>query len=397
MPRRRARHGPDRERRRHARRRHRRRRSTTPSPTSSCSSTATPDRGCPAACRARSPGRPNGLSSSSVATFNVENLDPTDPQSKFDALAAPGGHQPRQPRTSWRWRRSRTTTGRPTTAWSPPTRRSASFIAAIPAAGGPAYQCRSDRPGRRRRRRRAGRQHPGRVPVPHRPRAVLRRPSGRDGHRRDPGRGDAGRQAAAVAARPAGSHPTDTAWTTSRKPLAGEFRWRDKPVFVVANHFNSKGGDQPVNGRFQPPTRSSEVQRHAQATAGATTSSRTIERLNRKAAVVVLGDINDFEFSETADILVGDRRAGRPAADAAGQPALHVRLRGQLAGARPHPAQPRARPRASTTTTSCTSTPSTPTRSATTTRRWRGSAPDPTGPVPPRAGPVRAGRLESVR
>ncbi|HEX6755558.1 MAG TPA: hypothetical protein VF109_06395, partial [Mycobacteriales bacterium] len=44
--------------------------------------------------------------------------------------------------------------------------------------------------------------------------------------------------------------------------------------------------------------------RHAQATlvhdfVGA------IERLNPKAAVVVLGDINDFEFSETADILVG--------------------------------------------------------------------------------------------
>ncbi len=34
---------------------------------------------------------------------------------------------------------------------------------------------------------------------------------------------------------------------------------------MVANHFTSKGGDQPVNGRFQPPTRSSEVQRHAQA------------------------------------------------------------------------------------------------------------------------------------
>ena len=36
-------------------------------------------------------------------------------------------------------------------------------------------------------------------------------------------------------------------------------------MFVIANHFNSKGGDHPLFGRFQPPIRSSEVQRHAQA------------------------------------------------------------------------------------------------------------------------------------
>ena len=36
-------------------------------------------------------------------------------------------------------------------------------------------------------------------------------------------------------------------------------------MFAIANHFNSKGGDQPLFGRFQPPVRSSEVQRHRQA------------------------------------------------------------------------------------------------------------------------------------
>ena len=34
---------------------------------------------------------------------------------------------------------------------------------------------------------------------------------------------------------------------------------------MIANHFNSKGGDDPLEGRFQPPTRSSEAQRHQQA------------------------------------------------------------------------------------------------------------------------------------
>jgi predicted extracellular nuclease len=71
---------------------------------------------------------------------------------------------------------------------------------------------------------------------------------------------------------------------------------------VVANHFNSKGGDQPLFGRFQPPTRSSEVQRHAQATVVHDFTEK-IRRIDPLATVVALGDLNDFEFSETADIL----------------------------------------------------------------------------------------------
>ena len=59
--------------------------------------------------------------------------------------------------------------------------------------------------------------------------------------------------------------PENRAWVDSRKPLVGEFTWRGRTVFVIANHFASKGGDQPLFGRFQPPTRSSEVQRHRQA------------------------------------------------------------------------------------------------------------------------------------
>lgn len=74
---------------------------------------------------------------------------------------------------------------------------------------------------------------------------------------------------------------------------------------MVANHFNSKGGDQPVNGRFQPPTRGSEVQRHQQARLVAAFADQ-IRDLNPLAEMIVLGDINDFEFSETTNILVGD-------------------------------------------------------------------------------------------
>jgi hypothetical protein len=96
--------------------------------------------------------------------------------------------------------------------------------------------------------------------------------------------------------------PQNSAWTSSRKPLAGEFRMRGKKVFVLANHFASKGGDQPLFGRFQPPARSSEVQRHAQAQV-VNDFVDSILAADPNANVIVAGDINDFEFSETVAIL----------------------------------------------------------------------------------------------
>ena len=98
--------------------------------------------------------------------------------------------------------------------------------------------------------------------------------------------------------------PTNTAFANSRKPLAGEFRWRGRTLFAIGNHLNSKGGDDPLFGRFQPPIRSSEVQRHQQA---AILNSFVDDLLDadRNAKIVVLGDINDFEFSETVSILKG--------------------------------------------------------------------------------------------
>jgi uncharacterized protein len=98
--------------------------------------------------------------------------------------------------------------------------------------------------------------------------------------------------------------PQDPAWEATRKPLAGEFRMRGKKVFVIANHFSSKGGDEPLFGRFQPPTRSTEVARHAQAQVVNDFVDELLA-VDPRANVVVLGDINDFEFSETVDILEG--------------------------------------------------------------------------------------------
>ena len=98
--------------------------------------------------------------------------------------------------------------------------------------------------------------------------------------------------------------PLNSAFNSSRKPLAGEFRMRGEKVFVIANHFSSKGGDDPLFGRFQPPQRSSEVARHAQAQVVNDFVDK-IKAAQRNANVIVLGDINDFEFSQTVDILEG--------------------------------------------------------------------------------------------
>ncbi|MGW7664336.1 endonuclease/exonuclease/phosphatase family protein [Streptomyces sp. NPDC054756] len=110
---------------------------------------------------------------------------------------------------------------------------------------------------------------------------------------------------AALTVSPGRIDPTNAAFANSRKPLAGEFVFRGKTVFVIANHLNSKGGDQGLTSRYQPPARSSEVQRHAQATA-IHGFVKDVLRTQKNAAVIALGDINDFEFSGTAKILEGD-------------------------------------------------------------------------------------------
>ncbi|GGW85739.1 endonuclease/exonuclease/phosphatase family protein [Streptomyces lomondensis] len=98
--------------------------------------------------------------------------------------------------------------------------------------------------------------------------------------------------------------PADEAWKNSRKPLAGEFVFRGRTVFVIANHFNSKGGDQGLTSQYQPPSRTSETQRHRQATL-VNAFVKDILDTQKNADVITLGDINDFEFSRTTELLEG--------------------------------------------------------------------------------------------
>ncbi|HJP70200.1 MAG TPA: lamin tail domain-containing protein [Candidatus Limnocylindria bacterium] len=111
----------------------------------------------------------------------------------------------------------------------------------------------------------------------------------------------------------------ESAFVDTRKSLAGEFRWRGETIFVIANHFSSKGDDRPLFGHFQPPYRLTELEsgdpedgwRHAQAQ----TINDFVDEIlavDPDANVIVLGDINDFDFSETVEVLTGERTALDP-------------------------------------------------------------------------------------
>jgi uncharacterized protein len=98
--------------------------------------------------------------------------------------------------------------------------------------------------------------------------------------------------------------PQDPAFADTRKSLAGEFRLHGKTVFVVANHFSSKTADDPLFGRWQPPVRASELARHGQAQAVNDFVDQLVAA-DPGVSVIVLGDINDFEFSQTIEVLKG--------------------------------------------------------------------------------------------
>jgi len=94
------------------------------------------------------------------------------------------------------------------------------------------------------------------------------------------------------------------AFNASRKPLVGEFLFNGRQVIVVSNHLNSKGGDQPLSGPTQSPLVFSETQRLQQAQIINDFVDSALA-INPNANIVVLGDINDFEFSEPTNVLRG--------------------------------------------------------------------------------------------
>jgi hypothetical protein len=87
------------------------------------------------------------------------------------------------------------------------------------------------------------------------------------------------------------------AFRNSRKPLVAEFRFNGQRVVVVNCHLKSKRGDSPDFGRRQPPQKQTAEPRLLQARVVANFCEDVIKR-DRKARVVVLGDLNDMSWSK---------------------------------------------------------------------------------------------------
>jgi predicted extracellular nuclease len=234
-----------------------------------------------------------------VSTFNFENLDPGDPQAKFDQLADEIVGNLRSPDLI-AGEEVQDNTGPTDNGVVDASQTLGRLVATIQARGGPAYEWREIDP--------ADGQDGGEPGGNIRQVFLFRTDRGLSFVDR-PG-GDATTPNAVTGSgsstqllySPGRIAPADAAWNASRKPLAAELSYRGHKLFVIANHFNSKGGDDPLRGRFQPPVEVTAAQRHQQALLVADFVAQ-VDAADATANVVVLGDLNDFEFSETVGIL----------------------------------------------------------------------------------------------
>ncbi|WP_406345126.1 endonuclease/exonuclease/phosphatase family protein [Streptomyces sp. NBC_00648] len=233
-----------------------------------------------------------------VATYNVENLDPSDPQAKFDALADGVVTHLASPDIV-ALEEIQDNNGAKNDGTVDASATLKKFTDAIVAKGGPAYQWRSIDPENLKDGGEPGgniRQvflfNPARVSFTDRP--------GGDSRTAVAVTGTKGRPALTLS--PGRIDPANPAWADSRKPLAGEFVFKGQTVFVIANHFASKGGDEGLASQHQPVPRSSEAKRLLQAQA-VNGFVKQILAVDKHARVLALGDINDFDFSGTTKAL----------------------------------------------------------------------------------------------
>lgn len=236
-----------------------------------------------------------------LATFNVENLDAHDAPAKFAELAAIIVNHLRSPLLV-ALEEMQDNNGPINDGNTDASLTAATLIAAIQAAGGPTYQYIDIAP----QNNQDGGEPGGNIRVGFLYQAAqglvfIPRPGGNATTAVRALKTPTGIR---LSASPGRIDPLNPAFANSRKPLVAEFKYRGRTFFFIANHFNSKGGDQPLMGRIQPPVRSSENQRREQALA-VNAFAQSILNLDPSARMVTLGDFNDFEFSETLQTLKG--------------------------------------------------------------------------------------------
>ncbi len=244
---------------------------------------------------------PQAANQIAIGAFNVQNLSPLDPQSKFDGLAGLVVNNLKAPDII-SVEEIQDNSGPADDGTVAADQTWGLLITAITRAGGPTYQYREIDPVNDQ----DGGQPGGNIRVGFlfrvdRGVAFIDRPGG------DPTTAVSVLNVGGspqLSFSPGRIQPQDPAWNASRKPLAAEFTYNGRKLFLVANHFRSKGGDDALFGKDQPPVRSSETQRHPQAQL-VNNFVTSIQAIDPNANIVVLGDLNDFQFSQTLVILKG--------------------------------------------------------------------------------------------
>jgi Ca2+-binding RTX toxin-like protein len=233
-----------------------------------------------------------------VATFNVENLDPGDGAARFNSLANLIVNNLRSP-DILSLEEIQDNSGATNNGVVDATQTYQLLINAIAAAGGPTYEFRQINPVNNT----SGGEPGGNIRVGYlfNPERVsfVDRPGGGsttsisvtnvDGVPR-------------LSTSPGLIDPTNSAFNNSRRPLVGEFVFNGQTVYLIGNHFNSKGGDQPLYGPSQPPILFTEEQRQQQAEI-VRDFVQEILAIDPNANVIVLGDLNDFEFSNPVNTI----------------------------------------------------------------------------------------------
>jgi VCBS repeat-containing protein len=213
-----------------------------------------------------------------VGSYNVENLDPTDAQAKFDLLAkdilyslgAPDILALQEVQDADGAGNGSDLSGQATAA---------KLIAAIVAAGGPEYVYVEVAPGTAGS---SGGEPGGNI---------------RNGYLYNPERVDYVTGSAALI--------QDPAYNGTRKPLVADFTFNGETVRLINVHFTSRGGSDPLFGADQPPANEGEAARIAQGQAVAAYINSALAT-DPSLKLGVLGDFNGFYFEDGLRVIEGD-------------------------------------------------------------------------------------------
>ncbi len=100
---------------------------------------------------------------------------------------------------------------------------------------------------------------------------------------------------------------TGAAFEGSRRPLSAQFEFNGETVTLVSVHSTSRGGSDPLFGNVQPPRNEGDAARLAQSQA-INAYIDALQAADPDADVIVLGDLNAFQFEDSVELFEGGER-----------------------------------------------------------------------------------------